>query len=282
MNQDNRTAIIISASSDIGIALCHRWLDNGLDIFGTYRTKSQSVDELLGRGIELFHCDLSDTQSVRGACAALRGNCPKWDILVLAAGALEPVGPFIDCNFDDWSNSVCVNFINQIYIVRELLPARNSETHMEPCVLFFAGGGTNKAVLNYSAYTISKIALIKTCEILDAEINDTKFVILGPGWVKTKIHESTLNAGALLAGRNYEQTKNKLSSDKCTPMEVVLKCCDWLVSSPRELVGGRNFSVVYNLWGTEKLAKMLVENPDMYKLRRYGNDWKVSKENNGD
>ena len=282
MNQENLTAIVISASSDIGTAICHRWLNKGFNVCGTYRTLSQSVDQLQAKGVKLVRCDLSDIQSVRDACATLRRNCPKWDILVLASGMLEPVGPFIDCDIDDWSNSICVNFTNQIYIVHELLPVRNSDKHLGPCVLFFAGGGTNKAVLNHSAYTVSKIALIKICELLDAEISDTRFVILGPGWVKTKIHQSTLDAGTSLAGSNYERTKHILLNDECTPMENVLDCCDWLASSPREVVGGRNFSVVYDLWGTEELTTILTENPDMYKLRRYGNNWKVNNEKSGD
>ena len=37
MNKQNRSAIIIAASSDIGTAMCHRWLASGWDIYGTYR-----------------------------------------------------------------------------------------------------------------------------------------------------------------------------------------------------------------------------------------------------
>ena len=40
----------------------------------------------------------------------------------------------------------------------------------------------------------------------------------------------------------------------------------------------QKFSVVFDKWGTEELAKMLAEDPDMYKLRRYGNDWLVKNE----
>ena len=43
------------------------------------------------------------------------------------------------------------------------------------------------------------------CELLDAEIHDTAFTILGPGWVNTKIHQSTL-ANKHKAGENYKKT----------------------------------------------------------------------------
>ena len=138
-------------------------------------------------------------------------------------------------------------------------------------MILFAGGGTNSATKYYSAYTISKIALIKMCELLSAEILDIRFSIVGPGWVKTKIHDATLTAGER-AGKNYEKTKFKLQSDELTTMKDVLDCCDWLISSPRELISGRNFSTVFDKWGTEELFEALIRDSDMYKLRRHGNE----------
>jgi len=161
-------------------------------------------------------------------------------------------------------------------LVRKLLPFRNIGNAFGPCVLFFAGGGTNNAVKNYSAYTISKIALIKICELLDAEIPDTRFSIIGPGWVKTKIHDSTLKAGAR-AGENYKRTLVKLTGDDCTHMEEILDCCDWIIGSPRKVISGRNFSVVFDKWGTKELEKILLKEADMYKLRRFGNDRLIKK-----
>ena len=177
----------------------------------------------------------------------------------------------------EWEESLKVNFISQLHIIHQLLPTRHTQTALGPIVLLFAGGGTNSAPKNYSAYTISKIALIKMCELLDAEIPDTRFAVVGPGWVKTKIHGNTLKAG-MRAGANYQSTIDKLASNDCTPMDEIMDCCDWLVDAPRELVSGRNFSVVFDKWGNETLSKMLEGNPDMYKLRRYGNDWSVKNE----
>jgi len=275
---EDRSAIIISVSSDIGNAMSQRWLARGWNIFGTYRTRSKAVDELDNCGIKLVYCDLSNHISIRDVCSNLRTLCPQWDVLVLCPGTQDPVGAFAECNFDEWEESVRVNFTGQMRIVYELLPSRRVNSALGSCVLFFAGGGTNNAPVNYSAYIVSKIALIKICELLDAEIPDTRFVIVGPGWVKTKIHESTLRAGGR-AGDNYQRTINKLAKNECTPMEQVLDCCDWLVDKPRELVSGRNFSVVFDRWGTEELVEKLGQEPNMYKLRRYGNDWLVKDGN---
>ncbi len=277
MKKEDSAAIIISASSDIGTAMSRRWAACGWNVFGTYRTKSEAVDELDKHGIELVYCDLSEPKSIVDACSSLRTLCPQWDVLAVCPGTQEPVGPFIECNFDEWEESVGTNFTSQMRIIHELLPSRCVNSALGPCVLLFAGGGTNNAPVSYSAYVVSKIGLIKMCELLDAEISDTRFVIVGPGWVKTKIHNETLSAGAR-AGANYQRTIDKLVSNECTPMEQVLDCCDWLVNAPRELISGRNFSVVFDKWGSEEMERRLAEEPNMYKLRRYGNDWLVKNE----
>ena len=269
--QRKPSSIIISVSSDIGTELARRWAKRGWDICGTYRKKNYSTEELYKLGVKLVHCDLIDTVSVKDACLEIRNFYTPWDYLILAAGSLEPVGAFVDCAFDEWAESIRVNFTSQLRIVQELIPIANHGNKIGPLVLFFAGGGTNSATENYSAYTISKIGLVKMCELLDAEIPDTRFAILGPGWVKTKIHEETLRAGER-AGSNYQRTIQKLASEELVSMNRVLDFCDWAVNAPREVIGGRNFSVVHDPWATDELAKWLIKNTDAYKLRRLGND----------
>jgi len=271
MNANKRSAVIVSASSDIGTAVCRHWSSLGWDVVGTFRRRTEQVEELESAGIRLVYCDLGVKDSVAAACAQLQTFSPQWDALVLCPGAQEPVGPFSECDFDEWEESVLVNFTRQLSIVHKLLPFRARKSSPQPCVLFFAGGGTNNAPLNYSAYIISKIALIKMCELLDAENPDARFAIVGPGWVKTKIHNATLEAGDR-AGDNYQTAVHKLKSDECTPMQRVLDCLDWLVDAPRGVMSGRNFSVVYDQWGNEKLEKLLRQEPHMYKLRRHGSD----------
>lgn len=267
------TAIVFSASSDIGTAMCERWVAAGWRVAGTYRTDSAEVQALRDKGVSMVACDAADAASVRDACAELRRLAPSWDVMVNGIGTQEPVGPFAKTAFDEWEASIGVNFTAQMRMIHELLPNRNTGSANGPAVLLFAGGGTNNATVNYSAYTISKIALIKMCELLDAEVPDTRFFIVGPGWVKTKIHEATLVAGAELAGDNFEKTKEKLAGGELTPMSDVLDSCDWLIGQPREVVGGRNFSTVFDEWGSADLAEALARDPNMYKLRRAGNEW---------
>lgn len=262
--------IIISISSDIGTALARHWLKAGIEVVGTYRQRSDAVDELEKAGARLMFCDLADRNSIIEAAAKIRQWVPEWDALVVAPGAQEPVAMFEECDFDEWEQSIKVNFTSQMRLVHSLLPSRHRGLAEGPIVLFFAGGGVNNAVERYSAYSTSKIAQIKMCEYLDAEILDTRFAIIGPGWVKTKIHDATLLAKEN-AGANYEKTIEKLKSDECIPMEDVIGSCDWVIGSPRAIVSGRNFSTEFDRWGSTELVDALSRDANMYKLRRNGN-----------
>ena len=64
-------AIVISASSDIGAALCRRWVSNGWTVSGTYRSHSQTVANLKKDGVCLVECDLADQASIKNAAGQL-------------------------------------------------------------------------------------------------------------------------------------------------------------------------------------------------------------------
>lgn len=268
-----RTAIVVSISSDIGAALADRLRENGWTVAGTFRTASERVRELEESGLTLVRCDLREPAEIDRACEVFRRDLPAWDAVVLCPGTLDPIGPFPEVDFEAWAESITTNFTNQLRFVHNLLPGRNVAAGSEPCILFFAAGGTNSAPTHFSAYTASKIALIKMCELLDAEVPDTRFAILGPGWVRTKIHQETLAAGAR-AGGSLQQTIDRITEDRWVSMDRVIDCCTWVLDAPRDVVGGRNISVEHDRWGADELAEALRATPSMYKLRRAGNDWK--------
>jgi NADP-dependent 3-hydroxy acid dehydrogenase YdfG len=268
--------MILSISSDIGTALAEDWIASGFEVVGTYRTWSENCERLKSLKANLIQCDFTNKNSVKSALSA-SNRIPHWDVLVLGAGDQNPIGLFKDIDFDNWEKSIDANFTGMLRFLHKSLgfPSNNRLRS----VVFFAGGGTNSATERYSAYTISKIASMKMCELLDFEIKDTKFTILGPGWVKTKIHYSTLIEPEN-SGRNFEITKKMLSGMKVNgnqinPMSRVIECCNWVISQSKEVVGGRNFSVIHDQWENTKLVDELVKNNDLYKLRRFGNDLKI-------
>jgi NAD(P)-dependent dehydrogenase (short-subunit alcohol dehydrogenase family) len=262
------TCVVVSASSDIGFELCRDWRTSGFRVLGTFRDlkRGESLAEL---GVETHQCDLSDGGSRKLAIDSISKGVEShgWDVLILAAGTQVPVGKFQENDFGQWRESIEVNFTSQVEFVHELLPAANKGAS----IIFFAGGGTNGPVDRYSAYTIAKIASIKLCELLASEEPNYKFSILGPGWVGTKIHKQTLDAGAL-AGDNFEKTLNKLSGTDLVPIEQVVRRVNWIIESEARVVSGRNFSVVSDPFDSEDFRSTLLANHELLKLRRLGNN----------
>ena len=133
---------------------------------------------------------------------------------------------------------------------------------------------TNPTFNNYSAYTVSKIGLIKFCELLSSEYEDVKIRIVGPGFVKTKTHCETLEAGEA-AGNNLKRVRDFMNSeDQGTKFEEIYNCLKWFDQEEKDVVSGRNYSVVNDQWGNERLKTQLIADKNMYKLRRSKNEWK--------
>lgn len=131
----------------------------------------------------------------------------------------------------------------------------------------------NGTVLNFSAYTVSKIMLAKMCEFLDAENKDMNIFIVGPGWTKTKIHHTILS-DKRTAKAKVKETKDFLKEKEGTPLEDIFNSIEWLRAQGKSVVSGRNFSIVYDPWKEktrDRLVKALLKDADMYKLRRQGN-----------
>jgi len=258
---------ILAASSDIGAHLAERYLRAGAEVWGTYRSQSTRVAELEAAGAKMYPLDIASGPSVKMLAATLRDQGFAWDVLVSAAGVLDPIGGFFSTDFDAWEASVITNSTAQLRVLHALYPFRGDRPPAK--VMLFAGGGTNGPFDNYSAYCLGKLLLIKMTELLDSEYPDLQVSVLGTGWVNTKIHQQTLAAG-ISAGVNFQRTQEFLEGNHGhgSSLETVAECIDWCLSSPRSAVGGRNFSLVHDPWRSADLVDDLIADPNRYKLRR--------------
>jgi len=267
------TVFILGITSDIGRELAVRYAGQGWTVAGTHRAGGNLAG--VPPACRLLACDLAVPASVDALIAACRAQKLVWDLLVVAAGTEEPIGNFWECDAAEWERGIAVNALAPLRVVRGLHPLRRPGGRA--AVAFFSGAGTNSAAPAYSAYCAAKILLIKMCELLDAESPDTSFFILGPGIVRTKIHDQTLRAGAR-GGANLRKVTDFLGSAAAgTSHDDIFACLQWCVAAGKAAIGGRNLALVHDAWrqGGEPLARRLRQEPDLYKLRRHGNDLKL-------
>ena len=270
----NKKVVILTAiTSDIGTALAKRYAKDGWTIIGTYRS-TQHLGEISSLSNYLYCCDLTDKKSINKFIRKVEELSLPWDLFISCAGTMKPIGPFFNCDFEQWSNSLHINAIEQLRVLHGLYPCRNVSN--VSTAVFFAGSGTNNAVLNYSAYTVSKIMLIKMCELVDFENEDVNMFIVGPGWTKTKIHYETIREKREIVGKNYENTIEFMGHSKGTSMDDIFNCINFFYLQGKKVAGGRNFSIVHDKWKKDENEKLIAElksDFDMYKLRRHKNEF---------
>jgi len=261
--------IFISGSSDIATAIIDDLIKKNHEIIYTYNSKK--VDRF--KKLTSFKLDIGSRKNISKFTKNKKLN--NWENLVILTASQNPIGLFSEVDKDDWAKSIDLNFTNQMYLIREMLSKRSKNLKKINNIILWAGTGSNSAPKYYSAYTISKIALTKMCELLDKEFDDIKVSIIGPGWVNTKIHEQTIEAGKL-ARENYKKTIERFKTNKFNPMEDVVNCFNKITSLKKHTAGGRNFSVQFDKWRENDLIKILDNDENMYKLRRDFNDFQIS------
>ena len=195
---------------------------------------------------------------------------------MISPSAFGPILNFGDCKIDEWIKNFNLNSIDLISIVHKLLPFRNSRNKC-PLVWFWGGPGTNSAPKSISSLCLAKICQIKFAELLDSEYEDITSFSVGPGWVFTKTHQQILDLGPE-AGEKYFETVQRINSGNMTKISTILEFTDWIISQPKEVIGGRNFSIRSDLWQeSEIFTNFLKSNPDASKLRRFKNDWEPNQ-----
>jgi len=270
-----QTVFIAAISSDIGMQLAHYYSDAGYHIIGTYRDASHINPAFRdAQNIHLLRCDLTVDQDIVQVVEYMQRKGLVWDRFVSAVGLLSPIGKFVDVPAAEWKKSVTLNSLQQLELLHHLYAVKRPDCTGN--VAFLVGGAINRAFANYSAYSLGKVMLVKFCELISDETADLHCVAIGTGWVASKIHLQTLAAGDK-AGENLAATQQFVEKgEQGTSVKDIYDLMEWCFARPE--TRGRNFSVVHDQWrgGGGELSAQLAESPDMFRLRRHGNQHKKS------
>lgn len=254
-------AIIVGHDSQLGKVIGDYFDGEGWIVLGTTRRKNEVSSSR-------FFLDSLDPCSISTAASEIMKTSQDWDVLVMAIGSLVPIGKFTEVDFSEWRKSIEVNFLSQIEFITEILKLTSESTGKLRRVITFAGSGTNSAPVNFSAYTLSKIALIKSVELLAVEYPEVYFLSLGTGWMKSPIHQQTLRAGKL-AGDVLDETRRRLQSNNFGEPELLIDFLKWYLTINDSRVSGRNIALQGDAWKDSGFVESLISSDDAYRLRRH-------------
>lgn len=261
------TALIAGIDSSIGELIAKSLFADAWKVLGTSR-RNETVEKTSNS----FFCDFSEKNSIDECASTIIKKSSEIDLLVIAVGLLKPIGKYRDIDFEKWEEGFYTNCIGPLRFINKLLPCLRNQKN--PMVLTFAGGGINSSPERYSSYTLAKVALTKSMELLSTEEPEIRFVSLGTGWINTPIHNQTVSAGEL-AGIVGPETNRRLQSNDFVDINEILKFVAWAYNEAPHTISGRNFSLKNDSWASSELNEKLQADSNMYKLRRYGNDQKI-------
>jgi NAD(P)-dependent dehydrogenase (short-subunit alcohol dehydrogenase family) len=183
----SKRVLLTGAASGIGAATVARLEAHGVRVIGLDRAESERIIE----------CDIRDQDAVERAVAEAIDRLGGLDVLVNNAGvgfpqkASQPPG-------EDAQAVIDINLMGPWRVTAAALGALR---HSRGRVVNVASGLAHLAVPLAPAYCMSKRGLVAYSDALRLEIgHEVKVTTVYPGYVKTPIHQASIDQGFGLEG----------------------------------------------------------------------------------
>ena len=184
------TILITGTSRGIGHHLARRFLALGYGVIGLSRSGT-SLDDKNFRSIRV---DLSDLKQVKGLRSELAGEPIVG--LINNAGIHGPIGCFEKTPVEAWIQTFYVNLFGGSALTQLCIPSLRSHNGF---IIFLSGGGSAIARPNFSAYGVSKTAVVRLAEVLALELAPQVLVYcVAPGPNPTQLLEEAIRGGEVV------------------------------------------------------------------------------------
>ncbi|CRG84836.1 hypothetical protein PISL3812_02025 [Talaromyces islandicus] len=229
-----KTVVIIGAGSGIGRATAASFDRAGASkiiLIGRNESKLKNTQKTLSCHSSTHSASVTDEQAIVSVAITVG----SWDVLVLAAGYLSQPATIRDSSVGEWWQSFETNVKGSMVPVKAFLPSANP-SHAAIIGLTTAVAFPATIQPGLSAYTSSKLAVVKLIEHIAAEAPSVFAAALNPGVIHTAMLEK---AGGGDTG--------SLPVDS---VELPADFMVWLTSSEASFLNGR---YVYANWDINEL-----------------------------
>ena len=185
--------IITGGGSGIGRALSRDLSVDGhkVIICGRRKEKLKETSEN-HENISYFKCDVSDEKEVIDFRRFVSEKFLYIDILINCAGLFGAIGRFDQTDSNLWKKTFEINIFGTYLITKHFLDLLLKSKVKK--IINFSGGGAFNSFPNYSAYAVSKAAVVRFSENIAEELakEGVQVNCIAPGFVATEIHNLTL------------------------------------------------------------------------------------------
>jgi len=268
----DRVALVTGGSQGIGKAIVRRLLEEGARVAFCGRNIQHlkaAAAELSGVGAECFplQADVGDPHEVERLASVTLERFERIDILVNNAGIYGPIGPAWENDPRHWQETVTINLVGAFLLCQAVVPAMIRAGRGK--IINMSGGGAATPFPRFSAYAVSKAALVRFTETLAVELADHNIQVnaVAPGFVATRLHEQTLEAGERAGGEFLRKTREQLAQggvDPAIPAALVA----FLASEKADRITGKFISSIWDNWADFESHLDEIAKTDLYTLRR--------------
>ena len=226
------------------------------------------IDEMeIDKNIQFIKADVSDNIQVMEIYNKLNSTRYSLYGLINMAGVQSPIGEFVNNSLDEWSNNMLINLFGTVNMVHGFINI-DARLKKNRKIINFSGGGATSPRTNLSAYSISKIGVVKFTEILGLELSNKNMDInvIAPGAINTKMLQEIINAGDS-AGNEYNIAL-KQKKDGGESIHKTVDLCRFLLSTKSNGITGKLLSSIWDDYKNKDFLIRLKKDPNFCTLRR--------------
>ncbi len=270
----DRVALIVGAGRGIGEAIAVRFAAEGARLILAARnareleTVAKRITAAGGTAL-VVATDVTAPEQVTNLVQKSIETFGQVDILVNAAGTYGPIGRAWEVDAQEWANTFSVNLFSSFLLCQRVVP------HMIRAgrgkIINFSGGGATSPLCRFSAYGVSKAAVVRFTETLAEELKEFNIQVnaIAPGAVDTKLQDSVMAAGEKAGDLLQRISRLRETGEGGTPREVPAELSVFLASDDSGNLTGRLISAPndkWESWTDERLAEIMAK--PWFTLRR--------------
>ena len=258
--------LVTGGSHGIGLEVSHELARSGARVIVAARGEAAvnaALGELVGTGHEALKLDVSDEQSWTRATTQLDAGGDLHG-LVTAAGVLGPIGRLEDLSPADIRQTIEINLLGTMLALHHALPRLGRSGGR---AVTFSGGGGTGPLARYDAYAVSKAAVVRLTENLAVD-GAVEVNCVAPGFVATRMHDGTIDAGPQAAGAEYHERTRAQVAAGGFPARAAAELVCFLLSDQASGITGRLLSAQWDPWRDPDFQARLRERPALGTLRR--------------
>jgi len=267
MKLNNKVAIITGGGRGIGEAVALAFAREGARMTIASRTQTE-LDQVAARiqeqggQVQAIRTDVSNRDDVARLIETTLTTYSQIDILVNAAGVYGPIGPMWDVDIDEWFRAFQINLLGTFMCCHAILP--HMIERRQGKIVNFSGGGATSPLPRFTAYGVSKTAIVRLTETLAEEIKEFNIQVnaIAPGAVDTSLQDNVLAAGER-AGDLLERIRRlRETGEGGVPRELPAELVVFLASEDSDGLTGKLIAAPYDgweSWDADRIAEVMSE-----------------------